>query len=265
MRTVQMEYLRPDEILAERQRCSIAYLPVAPLEWHGPAMPFGVDPLMAQEWARRACKITGGVCMPTVFFGTERDRPREILKNKGFEDADDMYVLGMDVPKNSVKSFYAREDIFAVTVREYLRLLVMQGYKLIVLVNGHGALGQVESLKRLAVEYSNETPSRVLYYFPNIQKEGEQTPDFGHGTLVETSIMRYLFDEHIKLDNFPPRSEKLAYTDYGIADDFVFELKENDGFVQLDPRDATPELGEKYFNIALEHLVDSVKEAYAKL
>ena len=32
MRTVQMEYLRPDEIQAERVRRSIVYLPVGPLE-----------------------------------------------------------------------------------------------------------------------------------------------------------------------------------------------------------------------------------------
>ena len=34
MRTVQLELLRPGEILAERERCSIVYLPVGPLEWH---------------------------------------------------------------------------------------------------------------------------------------------------------------------------------------------------------------------------------------
>ena len=31
MRTVQLELLRPGEILAERERCSIVYLPVGPL------------------------------------------------------------------------------------------------------------------------------------------------------------------------------------------------------------------------------------------
>ena len=52
MRTVQFEYLRPEEILKEQERCSIAYLPVGPLEWHGPAMPFGTDPLAAWEVAK---------------------------------------------------------------------------------------------------------------------------------------------------------------------------------------------------------------------
>ena len=72
MRTVQLEYLRPGQIQEERARCPIVYLPVAPLEWHGPAMPFGTDPLMAQELARAAALRIGGVVMPTVFFGTEQ-------------------------------------------------------------------------------------------------------------------------------------------------------------------------------------------------
>ena len=152
MRTVQMEFLRPQEIVAERERCSIVYLPVGPLEWHGPAMPYGTDPLMAQEVARAAAQRTGGVVMPTLFFGTERERPADILAAKGFEHPEDMYVLGMDVPKNCMKSFYAREELFALMVREHLRLLVQQGYKLIVIVNGHGAWGQRSSLERLAVE-----------------------------------------------------------------------------------------------------------------
>ena len=172
MRTVQLELLRPGEILAERERCSIVYLPVGPLEWHGPAMPYGTDALLAQSLARCAAERTGGVVMPTLFIGTERERPASILRDKGFENPERLYVLGMDVPKNSMKSFYAREDMFAVIVREHLRLLVQQGYRLIVIVNGHGAWGQTATLERLAVEFSHETPSKVIVGFPTIARQG---------------------------------------------------------------------------------------------
>ena len=265
MRTVQLEYLRPGEIQAERERCSIVYLPVAPLEWHGPAMPYGTDPLMAQELARAVAKRTGGVVMPTVFFGTERERPAYILEAKGFENADKMYVKGMDVPANCMKSYYAREDIFALTVREYLRLLVEQQYKLIVIVNGHGAWGQRGNLERLAIEFSNETSSRVLYHMIDINAEDFQ-PDFGHGTLIETSIIRHLYDENVDLSELPPREVGLKYTDFGIADDSVFEGKrsENDCVI-YDPRDATAELGERCFNNAVDNLCCQVQKVYAEL
>jgi len=183
---------------------------------------------------------------------------------KGFEDPN-QYVIGMDVPANSMKSFYAREDMFALIVREHLRLLVQQGYKLIVIVNGHGAWGQKGTLERLAVEFSNETASKVIVSMPDVLEEGEEL-DFGHGTLLETSIMRGLFDEHVELSDLPPREVPLKYTDYGIADDIVFEGKHTPGdCVQFDPRDATVELGLKFVTTAINHLVDFVNDAYAKL
>ena len=255
MRTVQLELLRPGEILAERERCSIVYLPVGPLEWHGPAMPYGTDALLAQSLARCAAERTGGVVMPTLFIGTERERPASILRDKGFENPEQLYVLGMDVPKNSMKSFYAREDMFAVIVREHLRLLVQQGYRLIVIVNGHGAWGQTSTLERLAVEFSNETPSKVIVGFPTIAREGE-TIDFGHACDVETSLMQYLTDGCVDLSQLPPRDVKLKYTDWGIADDCVFTgHPPADKCVVRDPRAAAPEKGEQFFQVALEHLI----------
>ena len=266
MRTVQLEYLRPAEILAERQRCSIVYLPVGPLEWHGPAMPYGTDPLVAQELARAAAQQTGGVVMPTLFFGTERERPSSILEAKGFENPEDMYVIGMDVPKNITKSYYAREDIFALMLREHLRLLVQQEYKLIVIVNGHGALGQKGSIERLAVEFSNETASKVIFSMPDIRPDGEEEPDFGHGCLVETALMCHLEGEHVDLKQLPDKPEPLKYTDYGIADDFVFGGKHSDGdAVVFDPRDATAELGRRYFDASVQHLVRFVQQNYESL
>lgn len=266
MRTVQIEYLRPGEILEEQARKSIAYLPMGPLEWHGVAMPYGTDPLVAQEMARQAAQRTGGVVMPTLFFGTERERPAYILRNKGFEDPENMYVLGMDVPQNSMKSYYAREEVFALMVREHLRMLAEHGYKLIVLLNGHGASGQVESLKRLAVEFSNETASRVLYYFADIKPDGEDAPDYGHGTLIETAMMRYLADESVKLSELPPRDVPLNYRDWGIADNAAFGTEPpTDNIIKHDPRDATPEIGKKYFDVALDHLCERVEAAYAEL
>ena len=266
MRTVQLEYLRPNEILKEQERRSIVYLPIGPLEWHGVAMPYGTDPLVAGEMARQAAQITGGVVAPTLFIGTERERPAYILRNKGCNDPENMYVLGMDVPQNGMKSYYAREDLFAVTVREHLRMLSDHGYKLIVLVNGHGAWGQVESLKRLAVEFSNETASRVLYYFADIKPDGEDAPDYGHGTLVETSMVRYLFDECVDLSELPPREVPLNYRDWGIADDAAFgETPPPDTVIKLDPRDATKEIGKKYFDVAVRHLCEKVESTYAEL
>lgn len=210
MRTVQLEYLRPTEILAERERCPIVYLPLGPLEWHGPAMPFGTDPFIAQALARAAAERLGGVVMPTLFVGTERERPASILRDKGFENPEELYIWGMDVPANCVKSFYAREDLFSLIVREHLRLLVQQQYRLIVIVNGHGAWGQRAQLERLSIEFSHETPAQVVVCFPDIDRPGDPPLDFGHACKAETSLIRYLHDECVALDALPPQPIKPA-------------------------------------------------------
>jgi len=264
MRTVQYERLRPGEILAEKARRSIVYLPVAPLEWHGPAMPYGTDPLAAWHAAILSAQQTGGVVLPLLYAGTERERSPKLLSDAGFEDTA-QYIVGMDVPNNSMKSLYWPEEVFGVIVREYLRLLVAQGYKLIVLVNGHGATGQIATLNRLAIEFSNTTPSKVIVAMGLAHYDPSDT-DFGHATRLETAIQMYLDPENVDLTMLPPKPEKLKSTDWGIIDGFTFDGNPpEDKCVVYDPRDATAEMGAKYVTAGAAHLANVVAQAYADI
>ena len=85
----------------------------------------------------------GGVVLPTFFWGTERERPEEMVADLGFEKG--QYVVGMDFPANILPSLYCREEFLALLVRELLTLLIRQQYKLIVLVNGHGARNHLDT------------------------------------------------------------------------------------------------------------------------
>ena len=42
---VQYERLRPAEIVARREACPVAYLPIGTIEWHGEHNPVGLDTL----------------------------------------------------------------------------------------------------------------------------------------------------------------------------------------------------------------------------
>ena len=258
-RTVHMELLRPEEIREEQEKQNIVYLPIGPLEWHGPAMPYGTDPIFAFAVAEKTALKTGGLVMPTLWIGTERKREDDILRAKGFKYPLP-YVKGMDVPNNTLPSMYAREDVFGVVVREYLRMLVDLGFRLIVIVNGHGALGQRSTLERLAIEFSNETPSKVIQFLPLVKiNEGD---DLGHGTKIETSLMCYLHPDSVDLKQFPAKPEKLKYVDYGLADDFVFSCHcSSDDAIVFDPRDANERLGKKYIDAAVAFLNEKVMEA----
>ena len=115
MREVRLQWLRPDEVVAERGRASIVYLPIGPLEWHGPHLPLGTDPLQAEHTALELAQRVGGVVHPTLFIGTERERAPELLRDLGFNG--DEWIVGMDFPANSMRSYYYAEDAFAMLVR----------------------------------------------------------------------------------------------------------------------------------------------------
>ena len=83
MREVRLELLRPDQIVAEKERCAIAYLPIGPLEWHGPAAPFGTDPLTAHESAVRCAREVGGGAAPAL-HGRGYAARQQGLQNLGF-------------------------------------------------------------------------------------------------------------------------------------------------------------------------------------
>ena len=261
MRTVQYERLRPAEILAEKARCSIVYLPIGPLEWHGPALPYGTDPLAAWRAALLAARRTGGVVLPALYVGTERERSAKLLRDAGFAD-DSQYIVGMDVPNNSMKSLYWPEEVLGVIVREYLRLLVAQEYRLIVLVNGHGATGQIVTLDRLAIEFSNTTASRVMVAMA-LGRYDPDDRDMGHATRLETSIQMYLDADNVDLSQLPSKSEKLRSADWGIIDGFTFDGNPpEDKCVVYDPRDANAEMGAKYLAAGVDHLVEVVTKVY---
>lgn len=267
MRTVQMEYLRPGEIVAERERVSLVYLPIGPVEWHSYHMPMGTDGLIAQASARRMAEITGGVVAPTLFVGTERNDERTMLTQLQVPHTADSDVRGMDFPANTVPSLYFREEVFGVVVREELRLLARMGYRMIVVVNGHGAQGQVSTLKRLCDEVSHEHGVYCLY--PDfacprveelIQKSGLLP---GHADRLETALMMRLSDA-VDLRELPEREAPLRTADFGIASSTQFMGADQSGIVPDDPRDATAELGEAMLNADSADSAERILSLYRK-
>lgn len=260
MRTNKLQNMRPEEVLAAKQEKSLVYLPIGPLEWHSYHLPLGTDALMAENTAWGAAERTGGVMMPTLFLGTERYRKPEFLADLGFEDTD-QYIRGMDFPKNTMKSFYAREDVFALTLREYLRLLVEQEYKLIVIVNAHAADGQLEMIEKLSREFSGETASRVITYTAFIPM-WDNGNDAGHATILETAEMMAVNEANVDLSKLPPKGVPLKFTDFGMIDPGTAYPEK---VVLGDPREATPEQGRAYLENCVSQLASLVEREYAAL
>lgn len=251
-REIRLQWLRPDEVALERERCPLVYLPIGPIEWHGPHLPLGTDPLQAEHTALALAEKIGGVVHPTLYIGTERERSPELLRDLGFSG--DEWIVGMDFPANSERSYYYAEDAFAIMIRFTLEQLAVHGYRLIVIVNGHGATNQIQHLRRLAAEFSQRGPARVLYTF---DLDAQTDEDAGHATVTETAAILALNRDRVAINRLPPHETPLRNTDYAIVDAPTFGGQpEPDRTVraQADPRRATPELGQKHFADTVERL-----------
>ncbi len=266
MRTVRFEMLRPDEIVAERKRFPVVYQPIGPLEWHGPHLPYGMDALHAETEARRVAEIVGGVVMPTLYWGTERERDANTLRDLGFEGHE--WIVGMDHPRHSMKSLYTQEDVFGIVVRARLDLLVRQQYRLIVIVNGHGAANHLITLDRLAKEFSADSSARVLC-ITAFMPDADGTYHIGHAEALETSIMLAMYPETVDLSKLPDLPTPLRNTDYGIVDGPTFGGKPTpDRTLRMehDPRaSASAQAGEAHLKRTSAWIADQVRAAAAEL
>ena len=261
MRTRRLELLRPEEILGEMRQRSVVYLPLGPLEWHGPHLPYGTDPLYAYEVSLRVAESLGGIVHPCLFLGTERERDPATLRNLGFIGTE--WVVGMDFPLNSLPSPYIPEEVLGIVVRHLIYQVQRMGFQHVVLVNGHGARNHIALLRRLCAEISAEGRGRVHYVFTFPDGAGTWSRRH-HASTDETAVMQHLFPEAVNTAALPPAGQPIRARDFAVVDEEAFEGRTlPECYIREDPRTATPALGEKHLAAAVHAIVEELREKLA--
>lgn len=254
------EWLRPGQLIQRRSQCPLIFFPLAPLEYHGPHLPIGVDPLSAGFVAHACCRRIGrGVVRPTMFLGTERERAPSMLRHLGLPE--DEYVVGMDFPARQWSSHYLPEEVFALVVAAEIRSIIRQGYGYVFIVNGHGALNHNQVLRRLCTELSHTEPAIVdcAMSFPT---EEMCAGAIGHADIAETSLMMYYNEQAVDLAQLPAAPASLKYADYSIVDDAGFTAAASpDRCVPeaRDPRRASAAAGKALFDRAVACVTEKVE------
>jgi creatinine amidohydrolase/Fe(II)-dependent formamide hydrolase-like protein len=100
MEEVRFDLMVPSTIVARRDACNLAYLPVGSLEWHGPHMPFGTDYLTVTHLSQEAARRFGGVVFPPIYYGDVR----YILQECRVEWRK-AYAKDMQVPESYASAF----------------------------------------------------------------------------------------------------------------------------------------------------------------
>ena len=179
----------------ERSDVDTAILPVGATEQHGPHLPLKTDSFQAEVVAKGVAERLNAFLLPGVAFGNSQ-------------------VLGDFRGTISVSP-----QTLATTVKEIGQCLLDQGFRRIVVLNGHGG----NFILKTAVRELNLAQSRGKAILLNVYDVGEvrsraldAPADDAHAGESETSLMLHLQPEHVtdeRVDHVPD-VEGIVYFDY---------------------------------------------------
>ena len=164
MDEVRFDRMVPSEVVARREACNLAYLPVGSLEWHGPHMPFGTDYMTVNYLAEQAAGRFGGVAFPPVYYGDVRYILQECrvewrtsymrdmavpeanpsafpLQNNDGSCGSECPTQPDDGPPADVPlefTYPGMEQAFSMQIAQILLSIHLYGFRRIILLPGHG-------------------------------------------------------------------------------------------------------------------------------
>jgi creatinine amidohydrolase len=271
-----MAFLFPAEVAAARAQTGLVILPLAPVEWHGPHLTMGCDPLLAHAFARRLARELESPYFPPLYVGTERERRPQTLEALGFGRGD--HIEGMDFPANAVKSAYLREEVFALVVRDTVELLFERfGFRRVLIVNGHGADNQRGVLDRLCAEWNAAGGrgsagkaggragagggTRIMWVYPGFPRS-LIAGAIGHATAEETSMLASEWPACVDLSRLPAAGP-LRNVEHAVVDGDTFDGSPTPDFTvreNQDPRRHTdPARGRGFIEEAVGEVVAEVR------
>ncbi len=256
MKVIQMDELSWKQIEELDKKKTIFFLPISPLEEHGPHLPVGTDLLTAKDTATEAIRILNRknpeltyVLLPAVPLGYCK--------------------FNTDFPGSiSVSSKVVRDVIYSIGSS-----LASHGFKYLIICTYHMAIGHLKGIysgmERIMRKYDMRICEPWSPYFYNDEVE-KREPKLGfdtskemHAGFRETSLMKYqypyLVDEsHKKLQNIyrdlqSPRVLGKTFKELGLEDGYVGS-----------PARADADYGRWYFNETVNVYVESALDLYER-
>src|SRR5665647_1820733 len=184
------ELTAPDFVKAVEQSSGVCLLPIGILEKHGPHLPLGTDIFECRKVALTAAEKEYCVVFPTYFAGQineARHQPGTIAYSP---------------------------DLIWKMLQETCDELSRNGMKKIIIVNGHG--GNNDFLRYFCMSQLHTPKDYVLIYFqPSINEDVakkvkalRETSTGGHADEMETSMMRYIRPDLVKIERAGDQSGK---------------------------------------------------------
>jgi len=197
-----------------------------------------------------------------------------MLRSLGLPE--DAHVEGMDFPANNYKSFYFREEVFALVLRDVIGMAKANGYQVVRIVNGHGAENQLATIARLCMELDDPRGQRVIADAPSAaSKKPKAVPavkgkkvSAGHATSQETSMMMAFEPDTVHLERLPPPERPLRCADFAIVDGPTFDCFHTPDHTvrrEVDPRtQSDAEMGRRQVEAGAQRIAAQVGEILKK-
>ena len=300
MDEVRFDRMVPSAIVARREACNLAYLPVGSVEWHGDHMPFGTDYFTVTHIAEEAARRFGGVVFPPIYYGDVRYILQECRP-----EWRQTYVRTMRVPEAFAAAFPLRGDdgastptqpddgpmpdepleftcdgqgrAFARHIAGVLLAVHLYGFRHILLLPGHGPnppycraaeeVYRANVLRRSALG----PPARTTTWF-YIEAGKESEPmlrnHWIHADKWEGSVTMVAAPGTVHPDLLPTDPDAIppAYLGYPyLSETEGYSPEHKDlwhSFDYLDPRNGT---SEEYGREQLEHVVAKAGDVVADL
>ena len=162
-RSVQMQFMQPDQLEAAARKFPVVYVPFGPIEWHGRHLPLGNDAIKAHAILVKTAERFGGAVYPSVYF---------------------------------------HEGIYRKTLVPVLTLLFKRlkssGFRVIIGVSGHNVQGQIDMINQgLEPVMADGTVAGVGLWEISLSKGPESGSD--HAAKWETSNMMFLYPDLVDM------------------------------------------------------------------
>lgn len=220
---VQYERLRPEQIIARRRECPIAYLPIGTLEWHGVHNPVGLDALKMHALLCECARRIGGLVFPPLYYGENREQD---LMEAIAEDRDRI-AAKMGLPASNFAPGYMVEGL-SIQNRNYQSLLVhilheikSLGFQVAVIGAGHYPLLDHARAAAALFHQEQSRPKMVVWSMTGYELvPGRFTPCGDHAGKWETSLLMHLDPgmQDLSLLSEDSREKSVGASDNGIRE-----------------------------------------------
>ena len=195
MPSVQYERLRPAQIVARREACPVAYLPIGTVEWHGEHNPVGLDTLKIHALLLRCAQEIGGLVFPPLYYGENREQA--LMEANAGDRAE--IAAKMALPSENFAAGYMVETISEQN-RNYQSLLVhifheIKSLGFAVLVVGAGHYPLLDHARAAAALFHQEQahPKMLVWTMSGYELvQGQFEPCGDHAGKWETSLLMHL-------------------------------------------------------------------------